>query len=104
MRDWSREVEHAFSQVTDWSWAKNDSQNNSIYRNIFGIDRFSKTYLVVCGRNAFLNPTEQSRPHWRSETTTIASCPIRFWTYDDLYEQTFDVFEIFRAAGGHRAV
>ena len=29
MRDWSREVEHTFNQVTDWSRAKNDSQNST---------------------------------------------------------------------------
>jgi hypothetical protein len=33
-----------------------------------------------------LDDVEKSRLHWRSEKTTIAACPIRFWTYDDLYE------------------
>jgi hypothetical protein len=75
MRDWSRDVERAFSQVTDWTWVKNDSQHSVLYRNIFGLDHFSETYLIVCGRNAFLNPTSQSRLHWRSEKTTIAACP-----------------------------
>ncbi len=29
MRDWSPELEHGFSQVSDWSWAKNDNQHSS---------------------------------------------------------------------------
>jgi hypothetical protein len=99
MRDWSREVEHAFSQVTDWSWVKNDAQQSVIYKNIFGLDHFSETYLIVCGRTAFLNSTGQSRLHWRSEKTTIASCPIRFWTYDDFYDEAFAVLEIFLSVG-----
>ena len=99
MRDWSRKVEHAFSQVTDWSWVKNDAQHSVIYKNIFGLDHFSETYLIVCGRNAFLNSTGQSRLHWRSEKTTIASCPIKFWTYDDFYDEAFAVLEIFLSIG-----
>ncbi len=88
MRDWSSELEHGFSQVSDWSWAKNDNQHSTTYRNAFGLEHFSETYLIVCGRTTFLTTTERSRLSWRSDKTTIAACPIRFWTYDDLHAFT----------------
>lgn len=97
MRDWSQELEHGFSQVSDWSWAKNDNQHGPAYKNAFGLDHFSETYLVVCGRSALLNATEKSRLAWRSDKTTIASCPIRFWTYDDLHVHTSATLDVWRA-------
>src|SRR5258708_16815253 len=69
MREWSPELEHGFSQVSDWSWAKNDNQHSTTYKNAFGLDHFSETYLVVCGRSTLLNATEKSRPAWRSDET-----------------------------------
>lgn len=97
MRDWSPELEHGFSQVSDWSWAKNDNQHSTTYRNAFGLDHFSETYLVVCGRSTLLTATEKSRLAWRSDKTTIASCPIHFWTYDDLHIFTSATLDVWRA-------
>jgi hypothetical protein len=96
MRDWSPQLQHAFSQISDWTWAKNDNQQSDAYRNAFGIAHFSETYLVVCGRSAQLSEVEKSRLHWRSSKTTIASCPIHFWTYDDLYLQTSISLDLLR--------
>lgn len=79
---WAPELEHAFGQVCDWTWAKNDSQKSDLYRAAFGLEHMSETYLIVCGRSSFLDPVAQSRLHWRSTKTTIASCPILIWTYD----------------------
>jgi Domain of unknown function (DUF4263) len=98
LRDWSSEIQHAFSQVSDWTWAKNDNQHSDVYRNIFGLDHFDETYLVICGRKNFLDRTEQSRFHWRSTKTMVASCHIRFWTYDDLYVQTSAQLDAWRYA------
>ena len=103
LRDWGNEIQHAFSQVSDWTWAKNDNQHSDLYRNTFGLDHFSETYLVVCGRAAFLNRTERARLHWRSEKTMIASCPIRFWTYDDLYVETSAALDVWRALRSEQA-
>jgi hypothetical protein len=97
LRDWGNEIQHAFSQVSDWTWARNDSQHSDLYRNAFGLDHFSETYLVVCGRVAFLSPPERARLHWRSEKTMIASCSIRFWTYDDLYVEASAALDVWRA-------
>lgn len=97
LRAWASGVEHAFSQVSDWTWAKNEGQSSALYRNAFGLERFSETYLVVCGREAFLTGTDAARLHWRSEKTTIAACQIRFWTYDDLLRETAAALDIWRS-------
>jgi hypothetical protein len=103
LRDWGSELQHAFSQVSDWTWAKNDNQNSCLYRNAFGFDHISETYLIVCGRSSFLGVTDRSRLHWRSEKTTIASCSIRFWTYDDLYTETSAALDVWRAIRAEQA-
>ena len=94
--DWASPLQHAFSQVSDWTWAKNDNQKSELYRNAFGMARMSETYLVVCGRSQNLDDVARSRLHWRSTKTTIASCPVHFWTYDDLYIQAAASMDIWR--------
>jgi hypothetical protein len=83
--------------VADWTWAKNDNQHGTLYKNAFGMDLFSESYVVVCGRTGLLDATEKSRLNWRSENTAIASRPIRFWTYDDLYTNTSATLDAWRA-------
>ena len=94
--DWGPPLQHAFSQVSDWTWAKNDNQKSELYRNAFGMSRMSETYLIVCGRSLFLDDVARSRLHWRSTKTSIASCPIHFWTYDDLYIQAVGSLDVWR--------
>jgi hypothetical protein len=38
LRDWSNRLERAFSQVSDWSWAKNDNQKSDLYWQAFGMN------------------------------------------------------------------
>jgi hypothetical protein len=98
MRDWAPQIQHAFSQVSDWTWAKNDNQKSDIYRNAFGLPHFSETYLIVCGRSRFVDSIEDSRLHWRSTKTMISASPIYFWTYDDLYIQLSSYLALWRDA------
>lgn len=104
LRDWGSELQHAFSQVSDWTWAKNDAQKSDIYRNAFGVPVKSETYLVVCGRDGHLGQTERSRLEWRSEKTAIAGCSIRFWTYDDLWAQASAQLDAYWALKADQAV
>jgi hypothetical protein len=98
LRDWSTEFEHGFGQIADWTWARNDNQHTVLYKNAFGLDLFSESYVVVCGRTDLLNAVEKSRLNWRSENTTIASRSVRFWTYDDLHTNTSATLDAWRAA------
>jgi antiviral defense system Shedu protein SduA len=103
LRDWGKDLQHGFSQISDWTWAKNDGQKSDIYRNEFGLDHMSETYVVVCGRTSFLELTDRSRLHWRSEKTTIASSTIRFWTYDELHLQASAALDVWRALRAENA-
>lgn len=98
LADWGNPLQHAFSQVSDWTWAKNDNQKSVLYQNAFGMAHMTETYLIVCGRSAFLDGIDESRLHWRSEQTMIAGRHIRFWTYDQLHENCSDAMSVFRAA------
>ena len=60
----------------------------------------SETYLGVRGRSQFLHDVARSRLHWRSTKTMIASCPVHFWTYDDLYIQAVGSLDIWRGPPG----
>lgn len=74
------------------------------FRKILQLAHMTETYLVVCGRSSFLDPIDLSRLHWRSEKTLMASCPIRFWTYDDLHQNCSDTLSAFRPAKGVRTL
>lgn len=95
MRDWGRQIERGISQAVDWSWAKNDAQHTAIYKNSFGCERTSELYVVICGRDASMSPTERSRFGWRSDKMSIAGSRVLCLTYDDLlayFEARLDEF------------
>jgi hypothetical protein len=75
---WSVAVEHAFSQVSDWTWIKNDSRHSALYQSAFGMPHMVETYLVVCGRSHFLDATALSRLAWRCDHTQVAGLKILF--------------------------
>lgn len=93
MRHWGQQIQHGFSQIADWSWAKNEAQQSRIFQSALGVDQSTETYVLVCGRDASLVGHERSRLMWRHGKTSIASCRILFQTYDDLvqhFETTLD--------------
>lgn len=93
MRHWGRQIQRGFSQIADWSWAKNEAQQSRIFQSALGVDQSTETYVLICGRDASLVGHEKSRLMWRHGKTTIASCRILFQTYDDLiqhFESTLD--------------
>jgi hypothetical protein len=60
MRNWSRQLEHGFGQlVLGVGEARRGAYQ--IVRKVFGIDDFSAIFIVVCGRAALLDPTEEKR-------------------------------------------
>lgn len=93
MRHWGQQIQHGFSQIADWSWAKNESQQSRIFQSAIGVDQSTETYVLVCGRDSSLVGHERSRLMWRHGKTSIANCRILFQTYDDLiqhFESTLD--------------
>ncbi len=97
MRNWGRHIQHGFSQIADWSWAKNDSQHSLIYKSAFGVDDSHETYVLICGRNGSLAGYERSRLLWRNSKTSISNCRVLFQTYDDLAEHFETVLNFYRS-------
>jgi len=101
LRHWSRELERGFSQIVDWSWAKNDGQHTHTYKNAFGCSEVIESYVLICGRDHSLSHPERSRLLWRNDKTIIAGAKIYFFTYDDLVLHFDSVLDLYRAARDH---
>lgn len=97
MRNWGSPLQRGFSQISDWSWAKNDSQKSSIFQSAFECPEFQETYVLICGRKHDLIDTEPSRLFWRHQKTTISGSKVLFQTYDDLAEFFESCLDIFRS-------
>jgi len=98
MRDWGAQLQHGFSQISDWTWAKNDNQQSKVLQSNFGCTEMSEEFLLICGRSDSLNITELSRLEWRSKTTSIAGARVQFLTYDDLLDHFDAQMDVYRAA------
>jgi hypothetical protein len=93
MRHWGGQIQRGFSQIADWSWAKNESQHSKIFQSALGADESTESYVLICGRDSSLVDHERSRLLWRHSKTAIAGCRVLFQTYDDLaehFESTLD--------------
>ena len=100
MRHWGNDLQRGFSQISDWSWAKNDNQHTRTFQNAFGCDQMQETYLLVCGKDESLSDAEKSRLLWRHDKTIISGSKILFMTYDDLvlhFEAMLDIYRSMRA-------
>ena len=86
MRNWGNQIQHGFSQIADWSWAKNESQHSRIYQSTLGAAESTESYVLVCGRDSSFIDHERSRLFWRHTKTAMAGCRVLFQTYDDLAE------------------
>lgn len=84
MKDWSKQINHGFSQIVDWSWAKNDNHHTQVFKNAFGCNAVGELYILVCGRRDSLDAVESSRLRWRSDNTLIGGSKVLCMTYDDL--------------------
>ncbi|HET8997717.1 MAG TPA: Shedu anti-phage system protein SduA domain-containing protein, partial [Acetobacteraceae bacterium] len=61
MRNWGDQIEHGFSQIADWTWAKNESQHSRIFQAALGADESVESYVLICGRDSSLIDHERSR-------------------------------------------
>ena len=84
LRPWSRQLENGFSQLVDWAWTKHDAGNTEIFRNSFGSDQISAIFVLVCGRDQLMDPTDRKRFYWRRDHVQLSGTPATCLTYDDL--------------------
>jgi hypothetical protein len=84
MRDWSKELEHGFGQLVDWSWIVNHAASFAPLQNAFGCNIAGTLSLLVCGRDAHMTDVEQKRFDYRTDQISIQGRPTTVFTYDRL--------------------
>jgi len=86
MRDWSRRFEHGFGQLIDWAWARTDAGNTQIFQNAFECSDMYPIFVLICGRDAFMNTTERKRFTWRYNNVDLGGAKATCLTYDGLFQ------------------
>jgi hypothetical protein len=84
MRNWSTRFEHGFGQLVDWEWALNDGKTSAVLQNNLGGGTFAAEYLLVCGRDHFMEGTEKERLFYRAQKVLLDGKPATCMTYDGL--------------------
>ena len=85
MRDWSSRFEHGFGQLIDWAWARADNGNSLVFQNAFECADMYPIFVLICGRDEFMDATEQKRLAWRTKNVAIGAAVTACLTYDDLF-------------------
>lgn len=86
MRDWSSRFEHGFGQLVDWAWASADVGNTRVFQNAFECTDVYPIFVLICGRDAFMNVTERQRFNWRTENVGLGGAKATCLTYDGLFQ------------------
>lgn len=90
LKSWARRLEHAESQVIDWSWAIKDAAASTILEQNLGMRNPEYHFMIVCGRDSELSSaygTERSRYAHRRKAVSINGDKIRLYTYDELLSE-----------------
>ena len=95
--EWSARFEHAFSQIVDWFYNLEDFKNTQGFSATFGPGHTSFTGLLVMGRSASLDDTQQSRLKWRTDTILIGKHKVSCITFDDLHASLLRKFSLYSA-------
>lgn len=73
---WSRQIEHATSQLIDWSWVLADSGRSALLASNLGIAELDVQFIVVCGRSTSLSdPLARLRYSFRRSSSPSPGVP-----------------------------
>jgi hypothetical protein len=86
MRDWSSRFEHGFGQLVDWAWARGDVGNTQIFQSAFECNDMYPIFVLICGRDAFMDATERKRFAWRYHNVDLGGAKAACLTYDGLFQ------------------
>jgi hypothetical protein len=82
---WSTRFERGFSQLVDWSWRiDQERQPSSTLEPIFGTPDPKLHYVLVIGRDRWINAASRARLDWRRKHNGISGQQTSIWTYDYL--------------------
>jgi hypothetical protein len=95
LRCWSSQLERGFGQLVDWAWALNDL--NDTLKNNLQCDRLQSQFLLICGRDHFMQGIEKGRFHWRKTNIKIGALVAPCMTYDDVLQYFEDQLAAIRS-------
>jgi len=108
-KEWSRRIEHGFSQIVDWFCHLDDFKKTDRFHRNFGYGHIDFAGLLLIGRSAGLDADDRRRLRWRSHNVIVNSHSVICMTYDDLFMRIKDGYERFSVtfrseAGQNQAV
>lgn len=82
---WSDRFEKGFSQLVDWAWRIDHERPPAVtLEPIFGTADPEIHYVMIIGRDHYLDASSRARLKWRRKNNGIANRTTTVWTYDDL--------------------
>ncbi len=82
---WSNRFEAGFSQLVDWAWRIEHERPPAVtLEPIFGTTDPEIHYVLIIGRDQYLDAASRARLKWRRKNNSIANRLTTIWTYDDL--------------------
>lgn len=86
--DWAHRFEHGTSQIFDWIKILHDQSLTQDFKNHYGErNSFQATYVLVAGREEYLDQARRDRLVWRSKHTIVDGSRIQSITYDDVLKE-----------------
>jgi hypothetical protein len=97
-KEWSKHLEHGFSQIVDWFCHLDDFKKTDRFHRNFGYGHVDFVGLLLIGRNKGLDTDDIRRLRWRTHNVIVNSHPVVCMTYDDLYKELKEGYERYAAA------
>ncbi len=86
--DWADRFEHGASQMIDWIRILEDERQTNNFRAHFGShNSFEACFVLVIGRDEFLDDDQKERLAWRTKNLQVAGYKVNSITYDQLLEE-----------------
>ena len=97
-KEWAPRFEHGFSQIVDWFCLLDGLKSTPPFQKNFGYGHIDFVGLLLIGRNEGLEDDDLRRFRWRKHHVIVDSHPVVCMTYDDLYNELNEVFQLYAAA------
>ncbi|MCI0701401.1 MAG: DUF4263 domain-containing protein [Planctomycetia bacterium] len=97
-KEWARRFEHGFSQIVDWFCHLDDFKKTDRFHKNFGHGHIDFAGLLLIGRNEGLDTDDLRRLRWRTHKVVVDSHRVACVTYDDLYQELREAYELYSAA------
>lgn len=86
--DWAPRHEHGTSQMIDWIRILHDAEKTDDFRSHFGSsNKFEATFILVIGRDEYLDGHQRERIAWRSKHVQTAGHKIKTITFDEVLNE-----------------